>query len=242
MYIIDSSLRGSFASKIGKCMLIKGDLTLLTDIECAAKEVYPVINPRNKGFKIILPKNVHIVVLNSIAKRVWEYFNLKPNTPNTQANFDAFHGDLCCDFLSGMNVLRAKAGFQPMTYGIAQKYINMLFKYLACFGNYLRFADLFSYCHIPIDRQILNLFEKLGVPRVKKEQFKSLNWSDLSVADYQNLLDDYRKVLTPLMPNHPWLAFDFVGWTRGAKLSCATVRSYFLKTGTFATSISGFFR
>ena len=39
-----------------------------------------------------------------------------------------------------------------------QKMVNMLFKYLTCFGDYDEFADLFSYCHIPIDRNILESF------------------------------------------------------------------------------------
>ena len=242
MYIIKSTSISSFPTAIGKTWLSSGDLTSLADIEKAAKAVYPVINPRSKGFPITLPGNAHIPVLFHIAKRVYEYFNNEPNTPNTQANFDAFHDDLCKDFLDRMNALRKGFGFPDLTYGMAQKYVNMLFKYLACFSNYPSYADLFSYCHIPIDRRILGAFKSLGVPNVKNGQYKGKNWSELSVADYHVLLDEYRKVLAPLMQNHPWLAFDFVGWTRGAKLSCATVRSYFLKTETFATTISGFFR
>ena len=242
MYIINLTSISSFPAAIGKTWLSRCDLTSLADIEKAAKSVYPVINPRSKGFVRNLPGDAHVSVLLHIAKRIWEYFNLEPNTPNTQTNFDAFHEDLCRDFLSRMNGLRSNFGLPNFTYGIAQKYVNMLFKYLACFGNYSKFADLFSYCHIPIDRQILSAFKALSVPNVKNGQYKGKNWSGLSYADYHDLLDEYRKVLAPLMSKHPWLAFDFVGWMRGAKFSCATVGSCFLKPGTSAITFSGFFR
>ena len=44
----------------------------------------------------------------------------------------------------------------------------MIFKYLSCFSDYIESADLFSYCHMPIDTSVLWALEHwFGVPSIK---------------------------------------------------------------------------
>src|SRR5690606_4014829 len=83
-------------------------------------------------------------LLENLSKKIYEYFNNDPNVLNNESNFDDLHEELCNEFIK----ISGKYG-KEYTYGNAQKFVNMCFKYLACFGNYLDYSDLFSFCHMP---------------------------------------------------------------------------------------------
>ena len=102
-------------------------------------------------------------VLDWLSESIYNYFNnKKPNTSNIQDEFDEFHKKLCNDYIKKSNNCRKSANISgTLSYGNAQKMINMIFKYLACYEDYDKFADLFSYCHIPIDSIILCCMQRV---------------------------------------------------------------------------------
>ncbi len=158
------------------------------------------------------------VILRPFADKIWKYFNQEPNTTNTQANFDAFHEALCDEFL---DIFIADRRYTH-TYGNAQKMVNMMFKYLSCFNDYNDFADLFSYCHIPIDSIILGKFDLIyHVPNTQGHIYKGqysgkynhTPWSQMSKSDYITLLDDYRTTLVSVKGVNPWIGLEYYIWS-----------------------------
>ncbi len=126
-------------------------------------------------------------LLSEIGHRIWEYFNGGPNTTNTQGNFDEFHSDLCDYFLSKINAIREKVGYAPMSYGQAQKLINLTFKYLTCYADYETYADLFHYSHMVIDSNVLGSFSKSKLSALLGTPVTSV------IKDKQSFLDLFLK-------------------------------------------------
>lgn len=154
-------------------------------------------------------------VLGWLADRIYEYFNFTPNTPNTQRDFDEFHESLCDGYMTKLNACRCATGYPDITYGNAQKMINMVFKYLACYEDYNKYADLFSYCHIPIDEDILvKLNTIFYVPNINiyRYHYKGLPWTSFTKPIYKDLVNDYRAAMGGIIGAHPWLGIDFWYW------------------------------
>jgi hypothetical protein len=110
---------------------------------------------------------------------------------------DGIHAELCegfiADFVSKIHLLNdAIADFnshpflkQPLatvdpkavTYGKAQKIVNMTMKQLYCFANALDYKEsVFAFCHIPVDSIILAFFGLNGTV-----------WSDMTSAKYNEV-------------------------------------------------------
>ena len=180
------------------------------------------------------------LLLEELALKLHEYFNREPNTTNSQTGFDVFHNELCEWFLDRLNIVRNMVGLPNAYYGNAQKMINIVFKYLACFDDYNNYADLFSYCHIPIDNYMLNAFIKLGVSGCSNgtgtKYYKGTGWYELDKDDYLDLVSEYRKKITK-SPNLPFLALDFLWWSRSG-LVIRTLPT----TGTSITHINKFYK
>lgn len=153
-------------------------------------------------------------ILNKYANVIWEYFNAKPNTVNNQNSFDGFHERICSDLQADFDVERRKHGcLLSFSYGHAQKMINMVFKYLSCYDDYDDFADLFSYCHIPIDSYILDILNNaFHVPSIVGHTYMGLNWTSFTISEYRNIVREYRAAMRGLIGAHPWLTIDFLYW------------------------------
>jgi hypothetical protein len=98
----------------------------------------------------------------------------------SQIAFDDWHYDKC---------MRLKGIFgqfpEPALHiGQAQKWLNMTFKYAYTFGEYRLpgFAQLYPYCHVPLDSLLLDQIRKRGA------QIPDISWSRLD--DY----DEYLKL------------------------------------------------
>ncbi|MBQ8393500.1 MAG: hypothetical protein IJX51_06990 [Clostridia bacterium] len=110
---------------------------------------------------------------------------------------DTIHKELCEDFIKDFvakatllntaidsfntihklpkNKIVATVQIARITYGKAQKIVNMTMKQLYCFDNAHRYRKtVFQFCHIPLDSVILDFF-KLG---------NNFVWSNLNAADY----------------------------------------------------------
>ena len=197
------------------------------DIMYAATHLYaygtPFANPQAGSQPHYLKSDIPTleIILTPFVQKIWEYFNKTPNKANTQVNFDIFHEQLCDLFL----ICISSEGRYTHTYGNSQKMVNMLFKYLTCFADYPKYADLFSYCHIPIDRNILNSFKRNhSVPNITatmKYHFTDPRtgvveeepWSRMSKAAYKDLLLNYRASLSTIKGNHSWLGLEYYIWS-----------------------------
>ena len=174
-------------------------------------------------------------VLGWLSDRIYSYFNFEPNTDNTQGNFDEFHKSLCDGYQAKLNACRHETGYPNITYGNAQKIINMVFKYLACYSDYDKYADLFSYCHIPLDRRILcainDVFLLHTNPRLESsihlnkkgdlqydvhyvDAHTKTPWSGLNYSQYIDIVNIYRSAMTGHINNHCWLSVDFHYWSQ----------------------------
>ena len=227
MYIIDATARTSFIGglrfRYARALPTKS-IANRDDIMFAATHLYAYGTPfanRGKGKQPhYTPADIpHLeTVLEVFVDMVWQYFNDKPNTMNTQANFDSFHEKLCDEFVEAFR----DDGVYVHTYGNAQKMVNILFKYLTCFSDYVKYADLFSYCHIPIDGIILGrLALDYHVPGTKGTLSKGYYhgtyggevWSKMDKVEYMSLLKEYRATLTAVKGSNSWLGLEYAIWS-----------------------------
>lgn len=123
---------------------------------------------------------------SGIACKIREYLN------NSKAcSFDVFHGELCENL---KECFREKE--TNITYGQAQKIINMAFKYLYCL--YYKYGELkeeqFADCHMPLDSFSLEWFKR-WISANAKEYWKEEgnfkkgsvgSWSSMEVLNYKD--------------------------------------------------------
>lgn len=175
---------------------------------------------------------------SGIACKIREYLN------NSKAcSFDVFHGELCENL---KECFREKE--TNITYGQAQKIINMAFKYLYCL--YYKYGELkeeqFADCHMPLDSFSLEWFKR-WISANAKEYWKEEgnfkkgsvgSWSSMEVSNYKDkegikygykvylkyirkYCEDYNKEkITPL-------ELDFIVWPQIQKIMAAEA---FIKT------------
>ena len=147
------------------------------------------------------------IILADLADDIYEYFINEDNASITKQEFDEFHTEWCNRFLEKINLARISVGFQPICYGSAQKMVNMVFKYLACYNNYTSFADHFKWCHMPIDTVILKwLKDRYHIDDIYCRQstnhkgieelfasYKQKTWTNFDETLYKDLLSVIRE-------------------------------------------------
>ena len=221
MWVIDQKLRNGFTSQINGFKFPGKEISNLKDIRDAIDSIYKkkavLYRKRIKGYsdKYSLHGNKVAIakldaLLGKLAQRIYDYFNMPGNVSNNQSNFDKFHHNICQWFLDELNKIRKMVGLPPATYGNAQKMINILFKYLACFDDYPKYADLFSYCHMPIDGYIVRALKN------NKVTAPSTPWNRLTYQVYIYLQKDIRCKL-PKNINMSILESEFILWPIAAK-------------------------
>lgn len=166
------------------------------DILLACEDVYSsgIIFPRfekRKDINVISP-------LGDLARRLFDYFQTTAKTPYDETEFDEFHEKACDTFLQLINSSRSIKGYDPLYYGSAQKMINMVFKYLACYKDYATYQDCFEHCHMPIDSKILcELKKTYSIPNVNccfyaeicgGATFEGKSWTKFDKKIYGDLL------------------------------------------------------
>ncbi len=249
METINKTLINEFISAINATDFPSRSIRSKTDVTLAIKNVYfhsdrPVFRRASQqggqsgmgraAYKLIevAPFRERVEdLLDSLGSRIWVYFNLEPNKANNQPNFDEFHEQLCDSFLDGINPIRAAVGYAPMSYGQAQKLINLTFKYLTCYGDYSEFADLFRYCHMTVDAIVIGkLRDKEKMMRILGTQeeigsmrLSNLSWTRFSKNDYKTFLNESRRVLsTYLGTRWSFMHLEYCLWAKdGVTLSNA---------------------
>lgn len=92
-------------------------------------------------------------------------------------------------------------------YGLAQKFVNMTYKYFYVFNDYIKKEIDFSNCDCPLDSVILR----------KNQELKGYTWSKLTKEDYEFC----QKIISERLPKESLndelkllgnLAFDFRYW------------------------------
>ena len=221
MWIIDQSLRNSFSSQINgfnfQGLKISNQKYIRDAIGFIYKTKSVLYRRRSKNYSDkwslggnAAAKNALDKLLDDLAQCIYGYFNKPGNVANNQSNFDEFHHEICQGFLNGLNNIRTMVGLLPAKYGNAQKMINILFKYLACFDDYPKYADLFSYCHMPIDGYIVRALKNNGI------KIPPTPWNWLDYDEYINLQNEIRSKLQK-HPDMPILETEFIMWPLAAK-------------------------
>jgi len=140
------------------------------------------------------PRGVRDEILIEISKKIKDYFEQESNIAS-QSDYDTWHEDLCKSIVSDFD---SKLSL-TIHFGIAQKIVNMAFKYLRCF--YVDSLELknekFKYCHCPIDTIICkNIIILSNNYDVSKEEYIALlnvidsettPWSKLDYTTYKYL-------------------------------------------------------
>lgn len=169
------------------------------DVLLAVKKAYIDMTPRTieglgdahkiDGFDDKLDK-----ILFELTKSFVDYFKTVPFKEET--DFDDWHEKVCSKFEKDFNKLledetiKDKNGnITKISYGKAQKIVNMTFKYIYCFDD-KKDHDYFKHCHMTLDSYTLNWF--LNDVRnwfMKNNNFKFAKnkiplWSNLSKGGF----------------------------------------------------------
>mgnify|MGYP003303495828 CR=1 FL=1 len=201
--ITTSMTKSEFAEYVASCRksvrvnpLTDRRIDNYDDILLACEDVYSsgIIFPRfekRKDINVIIP-------LEDLARRLFDYFQTTVKTPYDETKFDEFHEKACDTFLQLINSSRSIKGYAPLNYGSAQKMINMVFKYLACYKDYATYQDCFEHCHMPIDSKILcELKKNYSIPNINcclytkfcgGATFEGKSWTKFDKKIYGNLL------------------------------------------------------
>ncbi len=136
-------------------------LSIYDDVLAACQNVYDsgIIFPQGgAAAKRRETPRVNVIIAD-IATKIYNFLSNPANASISQKQFDEFHAILCNDFLLALNNARNSVGYVPLHYGSAQKFINIVFKYLSCYFDYHLYKDHFKWCHMPIDTVILKWFK-----------------------------------------------------------------------------------
>jgi hypothetical protein len=99
----------------------------------------------------------------------------------SQEDFDVLHASLCEEIIQGIGV--DENGKAIVSYGMAQKVVNMSFKYLV--SSYLvSDADKIAFLHAPVDSYVLRAAKKIGVSLMSDLSNPTKVWSKMTKEQY----------------------------------------------------------
>ena len=121
----------------------------------------------------------------------------------TQTSFDSWHKETCSRIRQLYNDKNVK-----MTFGQAQKWLNMTIKYLYVIGE-CEFKSTFCFCHIPIDRYVFQSATDFGIP------VPETAWSKWDNYDEQYMA--YQLKLRSCIKEYDPLRWEFKYWMQEAR-------------------------
>lgn len=198
MYILTKEIRDEFIGGLRQeyaRLLLSKRIGSVNDILFGARELYLSGTPfHNRGADRQMrmeDPSILEATLDPLCVKIWHYFFIEPEK-KSQEEFDRFHEECCDTFIE----IFSEAGIDH-TYGNAQKYINMLFKYLSCYEDAEEFfSQKFKYCHLPLDRYTYNGYripfyrEVVYNAKYGKDEKKFTAWSQLTKAEYLSINTD----------------------------------------------------
>ncbi len=120
-----------------------------------------------------------------VATKIQNIFQSPPN------DFDTQHKNICNDAC----VWFKENGYDSVTFGQAQKIVNMTFKYLYCLKDADKYNGVFEKCHMPLDSFTLEWYKRYVW---KKEEYKimyNVKWSNLNEYAYRKITDAIKNYL-----------------------------------------------
>ena len=175
-------------------------------------------------------------LFNYLAKKISGYFSGREQVDD----FNAWHKELCEYFIKEYKRILANAKMKAdgVTYGKAQKIVNMTFKYAYCFDDACNYAQKFEPCQIPLDHYILDWFfswykeiweeQNPGKKLTKSGKYTLCKWSNL---DYEKengeLIPQYKEIQEAIKNrlsarNVTPLEAEFLIWYEAKKAEEAT--------------------
>jgi len=104
----------------------------------------------------------------------------KLTTIRSQETFDEWHRSTCVR----LKHVYSDQNFSSFYIGQAQKWVNMMLKYLFMFPEMSeRLRDVYIYCHVPLDNIILRRLNSMGLRRIDLRK------------DVWSRIDDYEKYM-----------------------------------------------
>lgn len=153
-------------------------------------------------------KGVSQTVKDDCRTRVIELIETKIkkcNSIDTIEKYDKFHDSLCLRIIDCYD----NQTIAEITYGQAQKWVNMTMKYLCVLyeGQCDWLNKIYSFLHIPIDSIILD--------KAKKEfpnefPVNNIPWSQLSNREYLTIQNKFRAVIKDVA----LIDWEFKAWNR----------------------------
>lgn len=124
-------------------------------------------------------------VIKEFKNSVIGYFTSK-SFPQTQEEFNTKHEELCEDWIKILSK-NGNSG-DNLSYGKAQKVVNMMFKYMYCYSYLNDFIkeipkNAFDYCHMTLDSFTLRWIHEWD----KKKVRKNTSWSKLDPNEYKKI-------------------------------------------------------
>lgn len=122
----------------------------------ALKDYTSRTDKKQENENIASVKNM-TAALTSFADRLMKYFSDIP--PSSPAEYDHWHHEMCMLFIECITTANIR---QTVTYGKAQKIVNMTMKTIFCLEGAKVYNDrkYFAYCHMPLDSILLDWFRK----------------------------------------------------------------------------------
>ena len=108
-----------------------------------------------------------------------EFEKIKTINIKTQVDFDNWHTSQCLM----LKALYSENNYFSFNIGQAQKWINMIFKYIFSYGNkYLNgYDEIYQFCHVPLDNILIDELKKFHPPKLKT------SWSRIN--DYETYIE-----------------------------------------------------
>lgn len=132
-----------------------------------------------------------------LSKVFQDYFD---SEVKDMAAFDKWHNEQCEMLLKkfeDFKRVRDDKVMGPFSYGIAQKWINMTFKYLYVYtlGDIIfkmpNIDDYFEFCHMALDTDILKWCNRNNIDvKDRKDKKKIVNWSNITDYNFYKTIQD----------------------------------------------------
>ena len=136
--------------------------------------------------------NVKIASVRCLADR---FSRSSPFTIGNQADFDKWHDESCREYLAYMNNQTFPKKFD-MTYGRAQKVLNMTFKYLYCTERYkANIQSIEGFLHMTLDGYTLRWYKDEIVEQTKELKKRDVSeWSKMNEVGKHQYIDIQKQI------------------------------------------------
>ena len=114
---------------------------------------------KKKDSEIIASVKNMMAALPAFIDRFMEYFSDDSEHKTSPSKYDKWHHEMCELFIKCITTANIR---QTVTYGKAQKIVNMTMKTIFCLEGAEAYNDrkYFAYCHMPLDSILLDWFRK----------------------------------------------------------------------------------